>query len=64
MFAMLEPTTFPTAMSPLPRSDARLLTTSSGADVPNATTVSPATTGVTPKRVARRTAPPTSHSAP
>ena len=38
---MLEPRTFPTAISLLPAKDAVALTASSGALVPNATIVSP-----------------------
>jgi len=40
------------------------LTTNSGADVPNATTVRPMTIGVTPRLRARLEEPLTSHSAP
>ena len=67
MLAMLEPTTFPTAIDPAsgpPRSTSPTLTASSGALVPNATTVSPITTLDIPVRAARRAAPRTSASAP
>ena len=56
---MLEPTTLPTARSVSPRHEAPMLTASSGALVPNATTVKPMTTGESPVRAARRAAPAT-----
>ena len=61
---MLLPMTLPRAMSDLPPSPAWTVTASSGALVPNATTVRPTTRGVTPKTVARRAAPRTRISAP
>ena len=62
--AMLLPTTLPTAIPPAPASAACTLTTSSGALVPKATTVSPITSGVRPRRSARLAAPRTSALAP
>jgi len=47
MFAMFEPITLPSAMSPWPRSPALMPTTSSGAEVPSATTVRPPISGAT-----------------
>ena len=61
---MLLPTTLPRAMSAWPESAAPTLTASSGALVPNATTVSPTTSGEMPKPTASREAPRTSSSAP
>jgi len=61
---MFEPTTLPTARSVSPRHDAPTLTASSGALVPNATTVRPITTGVSPVRAANRADPRTNASAP
>ncbi len=61
---MFDPTTLPIARSVSPRHDAPTLTASSGALVPNATTVNPITTGERPVRAARRAAPRTSASAP
>jgi len=58
------PTTLPNAMSALPVQAEMALTAISGALVPNATTVSPMTTGDTPMRAASHTAPRTSNSAP
>jgi hypothetical protein len=57
MLAMFEPSTFPTASPPAPLSDAPIEAASSGALVPNATTVTPMKNGLTPRRRARRTAP-------
>jgi hypothetical protein len=62
--AMFEPTTLPTAMPGSPRPAEPMLTASSGAEVPKATTVSPTTTGDRPKRTATRPAPRTRTSAP
>ena len=64
MFARLEPTTFPIRRPPSSRRTAKIPTTSSGADVPRATRVSPTTTGLMPIVEAMRAAPRTSHSAP
>jgi len=63
-FAMLLPTTFPTARSGVPLRAARRLTASSGADVPKATSVSPITSRETPSPSARRAEPRTKPSAP
>ena len=62
--AMFDPTTLPTARSASSRSAAPRLTASSGALVPNATTVRPMTTGERPVRAASRAAPRTNASAP
>ena len=56
--------TFPMARSLFPPKAATVQTTSSGAEVPNETMVSPTTMGLTPSEPARRAAPRTSHSAP
>ncbi len=61
---MLLPMTLPTATSPLPDSDACRLTPSSGALVPNATTVSPMTSGEIRNAAASDAAPRTSSSPP
>ncbi len=61
---MLLPITLPTAMSPLPLSEACTLTAVSGALVPKATTVRPMISGGMPKRLASLAAPRTSASAP
>ena len=61
---MLLPTTLPIAMSTLPPWAAPTETAISGALVPNATTVSPTTSGETPNESASRLAPRTSASAP
>ena len=61
---MFDPTTLPTAISFAPSSAAVTLTASSGADVPNATIVSPMMSGDTPRRRARPDAPETNQSAP
>src|SRR5690606_30821427 len=63
-FAVLLPTTFPSATSVVSPSAALTDTASSGALVPNATTVSPTITGAMPKRVAVEAAPFTRRSAP
>ena len=64
MLAMLLPTTLPRAMSLLPLTPAEILTNSSGADVPKATTVSPTAVGDTCSPLASRAAPSTKRSAP
>ena len=64
MFARFEPKMFPMARPPAPFAAATTATTSSGADVPNETSVSPSTMGCTPSLAASRAAPLTSHSAP
>jgi len=64
MLQILLPTTFPTAIMLLPCIEEIRLTTSSGADVPKATTVKPMTIGVIPRLRARLEDPLTSHSAP
>jgi hypothetical protein len=64
MLQILLPTTLPTAIMLLPFIDEIRLTTSSGAEVPKATTVRPITIGVTPRLRARLEEPFTSHSAP
>ena len=51
-FAILEPIIFPTARSGLPFKAAWRLTNSSGAEVPNETTVNPITNGDTFKNFA------------
>src|SRR5690606_22793890 len=61
---MLLPTTFPREMSAWPRTDATTLTASSGALVPNATTVNPMTRGEMPMAAATRASPRASASAP
>jgi hypothetical protein len=52
ILAMLEPITLPRAIPFAPRHATRALTSSSGADVPMATTVSPMVSGVRPYQVA------------
>ncbi len=64
MFATFEPTTLPIAMSPLCRTEATTPTSSSGIEVPMATTVSPMTSALTPRLRASRDAPRISTSAP
>ena len=64
IFAILLPTTFPMAISDDPSRTEKILTISSGAEVPNATTVSPITMGVIPNFLAREDAPRTRVSAP
>ena len=64
MLQMFDPTTFPRLTFPHPRHAESMLTTSSGALVANATSVSPITSGGTPIARATRTPPRTSHSAP
>jgi hypothetical protein len=64
MLQILLPTTFPTAIMLLPFIEDTRLTTSSGAEVPKATTVKPMTIGVIPRLRARLEEPLTSHSAP
>lgn len=59
-----EPTTLSTAISPAPDNAALIETASSGALVPNATMVSPATRGLSPKRRPIAAPPRTSPSAP
>ena len=64
MLQMLEPTTLPTLMSPEPFSAASTLTHSSGALVPNATSVRPITSGGIRSRFAMLTPPRIRYSAP
>ena len=64
MFMMLEPMTLPTAISPCPLVADAIEAASSGALVPNPTTVTPITKGETPILRARRAAPRTRSSAP
>jgi hypothetical protein len=64
MLKTLLPTTFPMAMSDTPLRTADTLTAISGELVPNATTVSPTTSGEIPADNAIRDAPRTSPSAP
>ena len=64
IFAMLLPITLPTAMPGEPASAASTLTTSSGADVPKPTMVSPTINGEIPIRRAIPTAPRTRPSPP
>ena len=61
---MLEPTTFPMAISLLPFTAAVILTASSGALVPNATIVSPIIKDGIRRRLAIEEAPSTNQSAP
>ena len=61
---MFEPTTLPTDRSGCPPTAAMTLTTSSGSEVPAATTVSPITAGVRPATRASATAPRTRSSPP
>ena len=64
MFAMLLPTILPTESPEAPFNAAPTLTTSSGAEVPKATTVKPITRGETFNLSARATEPLTRNSAP
>jgi hypothetical protein len=64
MLQMLLPKTLPTAIRLWPRKEEIRLTTSSGADVPKATTVRPMTIGLILAERARLEEPFTSHSAP
>ena len=64
ILAMFEPTTLPTAISGAPLNTASKLTTNSGEEVPQATTVRPITRGGTDSRCARVTAPRTNTSPP
>ena len=61
---ILEPITFPTAISLLPDSDAEMLTASSGALVPKATMVRPIITVGTRRSLATEELPSTKKSAP
>ena len=61
---MLEPTTLPTAIDELPSNAERILTMSSGNDVPKATTVKPMTRDEIPNFEAILELPLTIHSAP
>ena len=61
---MFEPTAFPIPISRLPAAAAMPETSISGADVPNATMVSPMTRRLTPKLLASPAAPYTKRSAP
>jgi hypothetical protein len=63
MFAMLEPMALPTARLPACSMAAVADTISSGAEVPNATTVRPTIIGVIPRLRAVDTAPDTKRSA-
>lgn len=63
-FAVFDPTTFPTARSPRSALEASTLTSSSGIEVPKATTVRPTTIALTPSSRASREAPRTRPSAP
>lgn len=62
MFEILDPTTFPMDISGLPDKAASRLTNSSGADVPNETTVTPTTSVETLKCEDNATPPFTSRS--
>ncbi len=64
MFAMFEPSTFPTPSSPFPSRLAFTDANISGALVPNATTVTPMTNGLSPSLLAILAAPRMSSSAP
>lgn len=64
MFAILLPIIFPRAISPTHCTAASTLTTSSGTDVPSATSVRPTTIGDTFILLARDEEPSTSQSAP
>jgi hypothetical protein len=64
MLKVLLPTMLPMAMSERPSIAAPRLTTSSGADVQNATTVIPMSSGEILNLLATASAPRTSHSAP
>ena len=61
---MLEPRTFPTAISAFPANAPVRLTTSSGHEVPKPTMVRPMTNSLTPAFLAMEEAPSTSQSAP
>jgi hypothetical protein len=61
---MFEPTTLPTAIDGLPSNAEKILTISSGNDVPNATTVKPITKDEIPNLEAILELPLTIHSAP
>jgi hypothetical protein len=63
-FETLEPTTLPTAIPGAPASAALTLVTSSGAEVPNPTSVTPMTSGDIPSRLATATEPRTRPSPP
>jgi len=62
--AILDPTTLPMAIGDEPPIAATILTTNSGSEVPNATTVNPITMGDKPKYLANRLPPFTINSAP
>src|SRR3989338_2306231 len=64
IFAILLPKIFPMAMSVFPFILAKMLTMSSGVEVPNATMVSPMTRDDMPNFFAMEDAPSTSQSAP
>jgi hypothetical protein len=64
MLQMLLPTTFPTAIMLLSLIEDTTLINSSGAEVPNATTVKPMTSGVRPRLRAKLEDPFTSQLAP
>ena len=64
MLKVFEPTTLPTARSPLPRAAAVSEVHSSGVEVPNPTIVSPMKKLDSPSRRATDTAPRTRSSAP
>jgi hypothetical protein len=64
MFAILEPMTFQRMISLFPLRLAKILTVSSGRDVPNATTVRPMTRLDTPNFLAIEAEPRTRMSAP
>jgi hypothetical protein len=64
MLQILLPMTLPKAIMLLPLTAETRLTTSSGADVPNATTVNPITIGVSPMLPASADDPRTSQPAP
>ena len=62
--AILDPTTLPMANGDEPPIAATILTTNSGSEVPNATTVNPITMGDKPKYLANWPPPFTINSAP
>jgi hypothetical protein len=64
IFIELLPRTFPKAKPLFPLNEASRFTTSSGVDVPNATTVNPTVNADTPRRVAMEEAPSTNQWAP
>ena len=64
MFATLLPSAFPRAIPGRPSAAARVVTTSSGSEVPQATMVKPIIIGEIPSRRAMLTPPSTSQSAP